>query len=249
MHRSGTSFVTHLMQRGGLYLGDDSDLLPPGPDNPDGYFEHRRFYALNERLLRRFGGDWDLVPRLPTGWAQAPGLAPLRDEAQRLCQELALHEPWGWKDPRNSLTLPFWLTSMPSLKIVVCIRNPLEVAVSLNRRNNISYEFGLQLWRTYTEHIMQAVNGRDYLVVHYEACLANPVDELERLAEFGGISLPEQARARAASIASDRMRHSSFTMRQLVESRIPACTIALYQQLCDESGWDVRAARTMWSLT
>ena len=52
--------------------------------------------------------------------------------------DLAEHEPWGWQDPRTSLILPFWLACVPDLKIVVCLRNPLEVAVSLHQQHSTS---------------------------------------------------------------------------------------------------------------
>ena len=40
---------------------------------------------------------------------------------------------WGWKDPRNSLTLPFWQDLLPGLKTLIMVRNPLEVAHSMKR--------------------------------------------------------------------------------------------------------------------
>ena len=43
------------------------------------------------------------------------------------------YDHWGWKDPRNSLTLPFWKELLPNLKVVVCVRNPIEVIASLRR--------------------------------------------------------------------------------------------------------------------
>ena len=40
-------------------------------------------------------------------------------------------EPWGWKDPRNAVTLPFWKGLLPSMKVIVCVRHPAETASSL----------------------------------------------------------------------------------------------------------------------
>jgi len=67
MHRSGTSMVGRLLYQGGLYLGPDSELMPPGPDNPDGYWENRRFLQINDGILEEIlapvpmptdGGPW-----------------------------------------------------------------------------------------------------------------------------------------------------------------------------------------------
>lgn len=43
-------------------------------------------------------------------------------------------EPWGWKDPRNTFTLPLWLTLFPNAKVVHIIRHGVDVAQSLRRR-------------------------------------------------------------------------------------------------------------------
>jgi len=56
MHRSGTSMVARLLSDCGVYLGSPQDLLPPQPDNPKGYFEHKGMLALNEALLEHLGG-------------------------------------------------------------------------------------------------------------------------------------------------------------------------------------------------
>jgi peptidoglycan hydrolase CwlO-like protein len=238
MHRSGTSFISRLMQHGGLYLGEERDLMPPGPDNPDGYFENRRFFSVNERLLHRFGGDWDLPPVLPAGWEDDDGLAPLRQEAHLLSLDFDGHRPWGWKDPRSSLTLPFWRSVIPDLRVIVCVRNPLEVAISLNRRNLISYELGLHLWNVYTERLLDGIGDLPYTVVHYEACMTQPGTELGRLGRFAGLAVPAETREQAASIVSARLRHSAFTLDHLRESRVSPRIVDLYRRLCDEAGWD-----------
>ena len=41
---------------------------------------------------------------------------------------------WGWKDPRNSLTLPLWLRLYPEAKIVHVLRHGVDVARSLQKR-------------------------------------------------------------------------------------------------------------------
>lgn len=41
---------------------------------------------------------------------------------------------WGWKDPRTSITLPVWLELFPKAKIIHVIRNGIDVALSLYRR-------------------------------------------------------------------------------------------------------------------
>src|SRR5579862_8116620 len=68
MSRSGTSMVTRLLHECGLYLGPESDLLAPSPDNPEGYWEHREFLAINTDLLNHLQGDWDVAPPGMADW-------------------------------------------------------------------------------------------------------------------------------------------------------------------------------------
>ena len=46
-HRSGTSVVTDLLQRSGLYVGEE--LLDPAPSNPYGHFEDTEVVDIHER--------------------------------------------------------------------------------------------------------------------------------------------------------------------------------------------------------
>ncbi len=44
---------------------------------------------------------------------------------------------WGWKDPRNTFTLPFWKAIFPAAKIIHIYRNPVDVALSLKLREEL----------------------------------------------------------------------------------------------------------------
>ena len=138
MHRSGTSMVTRVLHIAGLYLGREEDLKGPSEHNRDGFWEHRKFVELNEEILNELGGGWDCPPPFPDRWTEADGLLRLKEKAEALLEEFADREPWGWKDPRNSLTLPFWKELLPNLRVVMCVRHPLEVAWSLRSRNGHS---------------------------------------------------------------------------------------------------------------
>ncbi len=49
-------------------------------------------------------------------------------------------EPWGWKDPKNSLTLAVWRQIFPKAKIVHVVRNGIDVANSLFKRQVKGFE-------------------------------------------------------------------------------------------------------------
>ena len=47
-----------------------------------------------------------------------------------------MQQPWGWKDPRNTYTLPIWLDVFPHAKVVHVYRHGVDVAHSLRVRQN-----------------------------------------------------------------------------------------------------------------
>src|SRR5256885_733489 len=124
MHRSGTSMVAGILHACKLFLGPDHELMQPTSDNPEGYWENLRFVKLNDRIIAQFGGWWSKPPFFPAGWEFEPKLDSLFDEARELVERFHGNDSWGWKDPRNSLTIPFWRRLIPDLKVIVCVRNP-----------------------------------------------------------------------------------------------------------------------------
>jgi len=125
MPRSGTSLVTQLLHRCGLDLGPPDQLMPPSINNTDGFWENLRFVRLNESLLAASGGTWFAPPR-----TLRPRPA-MTTEAKSILAQFEGREPWGWKDPRNAVTLPFWKSLLPSMKVLFCVRHPAETAASL----------------------------------------------------------------------------------------------------------------------
>jgi GT2 family glycosyltransferase/predicted nucleic acid-binding Zn-ribbon protein len=231
-HRSGTSMVTRLLHACGLDLGPESDLMPPAPDNPDGFWENLSFIAMNDELLNELGAAWDLPPR-STPFAEKR-FAAMRSRARRLVSAFSQSNVWGWKDPRNSLTLPFWHAIIPKLRTIIVVRNPLEVAYSLHQRNRVSFHLGLSLWGVYNQRALSATAPENRIVSHYDSFFDDPHAELLRILSFLG--LPDSKAANAAALISSERRHTHFTTQQLLDAQIPPQLFELYQQLCTEAG-------------
>ena len=77
--------LTRLLYSCGLYLGPKDELMPAQADNPDGFWEHLGFVALNDELLNELGGAWDLPPKHDENFTHA-GLDPLRMKARLLIE-------------------------------------------------------------------------------------------------------------------------------------------------------------------
>jgi hypothetical protein len=227
--------VARVLEGCGLDLGGPAHFAPPAPDNRDGYWEDLRFVALNDRILDRLGGAWDLPPRPPVpGWDASPDLELERRDAEALVR--GRPEPWGWKDPRSSLTVPFWKRLLPDLKVVVCLRNPLEVADSLRARGYTSERFGLALWEAYHRRLDEAVDDSVALVTHYQSFLADPSAELERLLQFTGLRPSSSVRGAVLAGASSASRHQRRTSAEVEASGLGAEGKRLYAALCQRSG-------------
>lgn len=125
-----------------MFVGADTDANE----------EARFFQAINRRVLRALGGDWHR-PETPVqllGEKQVRSLAVevVRKELEglRTVRYLGISrlirarlgrlpdEPWGWKDPRNTLTLPLWIELFPRLRVVHVTRHGVDVAASLANR-------------------------------------------------------------------------------------------------------------------
>src|SRR5258708_2008490 len=220
--------VTRLLHGCGLYLGPKNALMPPQADNPDGFWEHLSFVALNDELLEALGGAWDLPPKSNENLSDER-LDPLRMKARLLIESFHSAQIWGWKDPRNSLTLPFWEDLMPGLKTLIIVRNPLEVAYSMRKRNGTSYAFGLRLWEIYNRRLIEAADKHDRLVTHYDLFFENAEKELHRIANFVG--LPDAKILSAAELVATKRRHTHFAIDQLVDAGVSGEVVELYRAL------------------
>ena len=224
--------LTRLLHTCGLYLGPESELMPAQADNPEGFWEHLGFVALNDELLNELGGAWDLPPKADENFAD-PRLDPLRMKARLLIEGFHSASVWGWKDPRNSLTLPFWQDLLPTLKTLIVVRNPLEVAHSMRERNGTSYSFGLRLWEIYNRRLIDTASEQERLVTHYDSFFKNAESELRRIVRF--IGLPDAKVENAAALVTTRRRHTHFTVDQLIDARVSAEVIELYRALIAEA--------------
>jgi len=142
MHRSGTSLLSRMLSASGLFNGQDLQ------DDHESVF----FIRCNDWILRQALATWD-YPEIFLKKANNPDWT--KHIANRLRQKLgsarssryagpvnsamfhkhlACDTPWGWKDPRNSFTLPVWLELYPDARVIHISRHGVDVAQSLVTR-------------------------------------------------------------------------------------------------------------------
>ena len=196
MHRSGTTMVAQALASAGVYPGAICD------------HNSEPLYAIdiNDRLLEEASGNWWSVPGdASLEVAMQSGLSELQardlyaahlkiSTGSSLRQWFHYAGPWMVKDPRLSLTLPWWLERFPNAKVIWVLRDEAAVVDSLLRRQSLSYEAqsalddesALELTRAYTTNAAKLLKryGVDYRAVHYED-LTNSDEALQRKTWFG----------------------------------------------------------------
>lgn len=210
MHRSGTSVVARMCQLIGVDLGPEHALMQGGPENPDGFFEHRWIKEINEQVLERLGGTWQSPPRLPPGWQDSALLTDLRSQAATALADLerAADGPLvGFKDPRACLTLDLWKPLACEPRVVVVVRDPSEVAASLDTRDGLPHEAGIDLWNRYTTSVLDS--APDAHIVIHSRIFKEPDEVIRTLAQVLG--LPADAARVTSAIEAIRpeLRRSS----------------------------------------
>ena len=236
MHRSGTSMVARLLHACALFLGPAEELMQPSPDNPEGYWENMHFVKLNERIMAQFGGWWAKPPSFPAHWEFAPELDSLFAEAEALVGRFRGHERWGWKDPRNSLTIPFWRRVIPDLKVVICIRNPLEVSRSVFARGDVPGTPFFRLWLTYYRQLLSAIPPTQRIVTHYQSYFQDARTEAQRVADWLNLQVSDETFDRAGAVVSADLRHHHVKTADLLMEDVPDEVLNLYLTLCAEAG-------------
>ncbi len=208
MHRSGTSAVAGELAGRGVDFG--GRLLDANEFNPKGYFEDREAVACNEDLFAATYGHWsaplrtDAVRLAAAGQAHGAGLADC-------LERLTVGGLGGLKDPRICRLAPLWddaaqrlgLTVLP----LVVLRDPADVAASLQRRDCMAPAWSAALWLLYLRDTLAwvAEGGRPFGLVAYDDCLERP----DLLGEWLARHVPQHAApASGASFLEPRLRHA-----------------------------------------
>lgn len=236
---SGASMVTRLLRECGLYLGPSEALTFPNDTAYLGeHWGNTAFLTINDEILAKLGGDWKNPVGIEPGWSHNNTLNLLRFRAKGLALEFRNQKFWGWQDPRNSLTLEFWQGVLLDTKVIVCVRNPVEVArtLAVNDRWQQPYEQALDLWCTYYEVILQTVVPDQYIVTHFDTYFYDPKTELRRILDFLGMELADSQLSTAVSTLSGNLDREFVSDRFLARMNLPSYTLQYYLSLVSESG-------------
>ncbi|HET7131500.1 MAG TPA: sulfotransferase, partial [Gammaproteobacteria bacterium] len=139
MHRSGTRLLVDVLDQLGVFMGADRQA-----DS-----ESVAFMLLNEEILHQCGAFWSEPMSAHFLLAQPAAAEQLAAHVREsLAARLASYvgaagwhlgasalPAFGWKDPRNTFTLPVWKQVFPNLRVIHILRHGVDAAASLARRH------------------------------------------------------------------------------------------------------------------
>jgi len=141
VHRSGTSFLAKTLKDVGI-------PLKGGP----AHYEDIDFIKLNMKIIQEAGGIWKNPPDRESLLKSGENH---KEEIQALLSAKR-QDMWGWKDPRQALTIESYLPYLEDDVYLICIfRKPELVGASLKRLGQTSQ--GENMAKEYDRRIIKAI--------------------------------------------------------------------------------------------
>jgi len=177
MHKSGTSLLTEMLHRSGIYMTSDTGGTLQYDEGKT--FECPQARTINLRLL---------------GWSRnthsRKGVPPkrLRFERNRqamkslVAQRDAQGWDWGFKDPRTCLTYPAWDAVLPEHRLIAIYRHPAQICRHYRARGIYRTAQVLRMWVLYNRHLLRILQttAHEFVLLSYER-LMSAENELEQL--------------------------------------------------------------------
>jgi len=187
-HRSGTSAYTRIFS----LLGADlpKNLMPAHETNPTGHWESNDLMAIHDQLLASAGSSWDDWRAFNPDWFDSPAAGPFKQQIlDVLRKDFAASRLFVIKDPRVCRFWPLWRDVLAEFgakpAVVIPVRNPLEVAASLKRRNGFIPATSHLLWLRHvldaesaTRGVMRAITSYESLIEDWQNVIATVTPQL-----------------------------------------------------------------------
>jgi len=187
MHRSGTSLLGAILVSLGVNMG--RRMVGKNHNNPIGHFEDVEFVNLNKEIFNDLG-SMDLHPPMAKDV-----LSIKEDYSTRIEKMIKSREGlWGWKDPRTAITIELFWEHLTNPYVIVCERAAMEVAKSLNKRQKLPINDGINVREKYVKSINDfiEINNPKHIVIDYSTLISNSKVEIRRIIDFLGIFVTDE---------------------------------------------------------
>ena len=170
MQGSGTSLCSSIAQKLGIDMVMDNN--PGVDDHETGSWERLDLVKIHDEILASFGQCYDSLESLPAAWWRDPNILLYKKELIEKVQELNKGGAWGFKDCRTTRLFPLWHDILNDqsiqMKVIFCVRNPEDVAMSLATRDGFDMDFSKLLWLRYHTDFFNCGLLDKCLVLKYE---------------------------------------------------------------------------------
>ncbi len=220
MHRSGTSALARVLSLAGAEL--PKHVMSANQSNERGYWEPERLVALNDEILADAGISWH-------NWSAAnPAVGPEKAAYYRKAIVRIITEEYDSapllliKDPRICRLVQLWRAALAEGRMeavfAVSLRNPLEVARSLEERDGLPLIHGCLLWLRYVLDMETGTRDARRVFVPYHELLRDPAQTAAGVASHlnGACWTPnEDVRSEIRSFIDPELRHHVAELEDL----------------------------------
>jgi len=129
MHKSGTTLISEMLHKSGVSMV--SHNVGRGEYSSGRTYERQETKDINKSLLQAHNThSLDINLRIPY----------TTDENEKSIKRVIKNnstqsKPWGFKDPRNTLTYNIWSKHLPTHKVIAVFRHPAEVWARYSSRS------------------------------------------------------------------------------------------------------------------
>lgn len=188
MRHSGASTIAQLMTEFGIYMGNN--LLPPLAESSKDFYEDQTLAGINKKFLSHIVHDSEFGT-IASNYVNAEQYADMFDSSTALDYLLKnnfFSQPFAFKDPQLCFTFSFWkqLLTANNKKIacIIPIRNPLEIAFSLQKSNNFSHKYCLSLWFLYMVSIISTIKDTPTCFIDHDDIINNLDFVIHKIGSF-----------------------------------------------------------------
>jgi lipopolysaccharide biosynthesis protein len=220
MHRSGTSAITRGLQAVGVGLGDK--LMPPMAGvNEKGFWEDLEIVDLNVEMLAALKSDWHFLSAITGADVETLRTKGYVERAAALLNaKLAQSSAYGFKDPRTSKLLPFWVEAFKAAGIqphyVLAIRNPMSIEKSLAKRDAFDPKKSYLLWIDHVVTSLAFAEHERLIVIDYDRLMQDPDGQMNRLSHFLGTAVDQsELDSYKSEFLDTSLRHTVFGIDDL----------------------------------
>src|SRR6266478_1919917 len=170
---------------------DMADEIREHDSNARGHWERWEIVEFHDRILGLFNRDYygpfhDFS--LPVAWWADPRVFAIKREIVAFLERRMGDGYFGFKDPRTVRLMPVWHQIFNDLrlapKIVLCLRDPAQVARSVKARDGLDLEIGEYRWLTHMVDFFRYSGDFDICTIEFERWFTDPFGNFEQLKKF-----------------------------------------------------------------